>query len=238
MPVSFHQGGNLDLRPQIIRQAPDPLELALKQAQLYQLQQDPKLRERALTLQALGLEHNHENDLALRKIQEANLLETTRHNTSTENLTYNQQQEIGRHNVADETVNFGNLTETNRYHTGLLDESKAGRQDQLTSSILAHLPQESLVKPEVLARTLSKRGVPEYEAALKELGTNKTGQTASDNEIIKAVVEPEKGKGPGAGDAVKIEVAKLLSNIDESSLDPEKRRRLIEQKAALARLLK
>lgn len=156
----------------------DPLEQAIKQAQLYNLQQDTGLRQRALTLQAMGLEHNRVNDEAMRKIQEAGLLENTRHNTATERNA------------------SGDLAETTRYHSGELanqirgqditaKDSSEGHKIALADTLLAH----GLVDPalhDAIPGTLAKLGLPELQQGIADMTTKKTQATAANqlNQIV------------------------------------------------------
>lgn len=178
MPVTLFNSSPLDIQPRIVRQPVDPLERQIREAQLKNLLEEGNFRQRQLNLQALGLEHSHENDLAMRKLQEAGLLNQT-----------NQVTETGRHNKADELVNTGNLAETTRYHNLLATESQDRIKGELTSSMISHLdPMEQ--QPNVIARLLSLRGQPEYEQALGEVGLKKTGGQAE--LAMKMLAEPDK----------------------------------------------
>lgn len=151
--------------PPVVQQ--DPLTRAIKQAQLYNLQQDTSLRQRALTLQAMGLEHNKTNDEAMRRIQEAGLLETNRHNTATEKNT------------------TGDLAETTRYHTGELASQTEGHKTALADALLSH----GLADPalhDAIAPALAKLGYPELQQGLADAGVTKNKTIAANqlNQIV------------------------------------------------------
>lgn len=186
MPAQYYSGGGLRINPTITTAPVDPIEQALRQAQLYNLQQDPKFRERALTLQQLGLEHNAANDEAIRRIQEAGLLEQTRHNTATEKVATGQLGEETRHNVVGEglTARGQDITATDS-----ANQQKTAVTTALIHTMLGNLDTND---PEhhIAAETLAKLGYPQLKEslgaakpadnsavaleALKRLGTDKS----------------------------------------------------------------
>lgn len=158
---SFNSGG-LKLNPVITAAPVDPIEIAIKQAQLYNLQQDPKLRERALTLQQLGLEHNQANDDAMRRIQEAGLLEQTRHNTATEKVATGQLGEETRHNITGEglTARGQDITAADS-----ANQQKSAVTVALIHTMLGNLDPKDQ-DHHIAAETLSQLGYPQLKNAL------------------------------------------------------------------------
>lgn len=180
---SFNSGG-LKLNPVITAAPVDPIEIAIKQAQLYNLQQDPKLRERALTLQQLGLEHNQANDDAMRRIQEAGLLEQTRHNTATEKVATGQLGEETRHNITGEglTARGQDITAADS-----ANQQKSAVTVALIHTLLGTYGDDNAKS--VAAETLSKLGYPQLK---ESLGT--TGATTPDNKLKEAMTQYFSGK--------------------------------------------
>lgn len=151
--------------PPVVQQ--DPLTRAIKQAQLYNLQQDTSLRQRALTLQAMGLEHNKTNDEAVRRIQEAGLLETNRHNTATEKNA------------------SGDLAETTRYHDLTIKDSAEGHKTTFADTLLAH----GLADPsmhDAIPGALAKLGYPELQQGIADASVTKNKTIAANqlNQIV------------------------------------------------------
>lgn len=166
--------------PRIV-QPVDPLERAIKQAQLYNLQQDTGLRQRQLTLQQLGLEHNQENDKAMRRLQEAGLLENIRHNKSEEGYQTGVLGETTRHNIAGEGVQRGELAETTRYHDLTVQDSREGHKTAVTTALINNLLNDPRPEAHALAAsTLTKLGYPELEQALNSKPVDNKKQEGRD----------------------------------------------------------
>lgn len=184
MPAQYYSGGGLRIDPTITAAPIDPVERAIKQAQLYNLQQDPKFHERALTLQQLGLEHNQQNDEAMRRIQEAGLLEANRHNTATETLGQGQLAQESKYQT-------GVLGETTRHNLATESASAGEQKTQITTALIHTLlgTYGDDNAKNVAAETLAKLGYPQLKEslgaakpadnsavateALKRLGTDK-----------------------------------------------------------------
>lgn len=150
---------NLNIQPNLVRAPVDPLELAIKQAQLYNLQQEPDLRRQQLKLQQLGLQ------------------ETQQHNVQDETLGYRGQDltaknqagvlaEATRHNVQDESLGQGRLAEDVRYHDATVADANKQREAGLTQSFIAHLTSRPDIDINTLAQTFKNRGLPEFADAL------------------------------------------------------------------------
>lgn len=197
MPVSYFTGAPLDIRPRIVPTPVDPLEQAIRQAQLYNLQQEPDIRRKQLGLQQLGL------------------TEQQRHNKADEVATTRSQDVAIRGQDITAKDAAGNLAETTRYHDIIAKDSAAQQQTAFSTAILAH--GLNAFDPEVrsaVGGTLAKLGHPELQQTL-DAATAKTTKTAAANKLnelitlhaagqnIKPIVSDFQTKNPDAYELIK-----------------------------------
>lgn len=154
MPVSYFTGAPLDIRPRIVASPVDPLEQAIRQAQLYNLQQEPDIRRKQLGLQQLGL------------------TEQQRHNKADEVATTRSQDVAIRGQDVTATDAANNLAETIRFHTATIEDANKQREAGLTQALIAHLTPLAVGVPgfdvNTLADTLKRRGLGEVADAITQ----------------------------------------------------------------------
>lgn len=186
MPVGVFSSGGLNIQPNIIRAPVDPLERAIKEAQLYNLQQDPRFRERQLTLEALGLQNTQANHEAMMRVQEGQLAETGRHNKAIEGVDVGQLGEATRHNIATEAS-------ATRGQDIQAADSVGQQRAQVTTAML-HTILNDFNDPNnkaVAAETLARLGYPQLKETLGTQGPS------ADEKLGAAAVELLRKKQSG-----------------------------------------
>lgn len=160
----------------LIQQDPDPLELALKQAQLAKLLQDPASERAQIALQmqdqrlrgsiAAGQQEIGRGQLGLdtRKLDETLPIEKGK-------LTVDQQRL-----AAEDRYRTGSLEEERRFHTNTNEAEKARVRAGLTGDILTHvLPGEmsGQVPKGTVEAMLTASGSPDLAASIKSVQNRK-----------------------------------------------------------------
>lgn len=190
MPASYYNSGGLALRPIITPAQTDPLELAIKQAQLRNLQLQPQQADREF--------QQRQQQLAQTSALEQRGQDVTQRGQDVTSQDSANQVQVQRENIATQLAIHHETS-----------------QNALTEAYLAHAYANG-IEPATLADILKQRGSPEYANALltahKQKATDAAqglalgldAATKSGNpQDIQAAIGAIKSKGQDYVDAVK-----------------------------------
>lgn len=190
MPASYYNSGGLALRPIITPGQTDPLELAIKQAQLRNLQLQPQQADREF--------QQRQQQLAQTSALEQRGQDVTQRGQDVTSTDAANQVQVQRENIATQLAIHHETS-----------------QNALTEAYLAHAYANG-IEPATLADILKQRGSPEYANALltahKQKATDAAqglalgldAATKSGNpQDIQAAIGAIKSKGQDYVDAVK-----------------------------------
>lgn len=212
MPTQFYGGGGgLQIPINFQRGPVDPTDAAIKQAHLNNLLQEPKFKERELTLQELGLKSTDANHAAMQRLQEAGLLETIRSNKVKEATDVSQLGESTRHNLVGEglTSRGQDLEAASRDATNQtairgqdleVTAKKESNQTEITKALI-HTLLTDYTNPNhvaLTAETLDQLGFPQLKKSLTVQPVGTAGANPEDEALKKALTGYFGGKKAGA----------------------------------------
>jgi hypothetical protein len=197
----------------LITTDPDPLEVALRQAQLEELLQKPQIERAQLALQ--------QQDLKLRGSTAASAREFDTFKANLEKQKAIESGDIDRAKLIEEQTRTkdtrayqqGSLGEETRYHTGVLGEQKAGREQQARSA-------SESTRGALMAHVLSQYGPAELAGQTPVGGVAAVLRNAGFGELESGMEEAHQG-------VAKSKAAQALPEIQ--ALKPEQRTTAISE---------
>lgn len=176
-------GGTLVVTPQ------DPLEVAMRRAQLEDVLSRPQIERDRLQLEREAGQRAYQQLMQTGEIERSRLGEETRYHSG--QLEESRADRAAR--IANEQANLaettkyheGSLAEDTRYHTGLLGEEKAKREAGLVADTMSHfLPSEGLPGGPAKGSTAeiaAQFGYPQISAGLAAATKNAAIESAKQN---------------------------------------------------------